>query len=105
MKSRVPSVVEQELADAAIWYEDQQGGLGVEFLAEYRNRLHQIEEDPERFPRLETLSVDRPIRRCRLARFPYVIVYEVLATEFVVLAIAHLHREPRYWIHRTQLDS
>lgn len=99
MNSRVWSIAEREVADAAHWYEDQREGLGFEFLDEYEWQLKQIQDDPTRFPLLESIPVDRPIHRCRLRRFPYMIVYEVTSTEFVVLSVAHLHRDPDHLIN------
>jgi len=42
------------------------------------------------------------VRRYRLNRFPYGIIYAVVEDEVVVIAIAHLHREPGYWRARLQ---
>lgn len=40
------------------------------------------------------------IRRCRLRRFPYGVVYTIESGEGHVLAIAHQHRKPGYWKDR-----
>jgi len=40
------------------------------------------------------------IRRCRLRRFPYSVIYTVEAGEILILAVAHQHRKPRYWQDR-----
>ncbi len=37
------------------------------------------------------------IRRAVFARFPYAIVYGVENDPVIVIAVAHAHREPRYW--------
>lgn len=37
------------------------------------------------------------IRRCQMRRFPYGIIYEPAASEIIIIAVAHLHREPEYW--------
>lgn len=100
MKSRVWSIAEQELADAASWYENQREGLGLEFLDEYESKLNVLEDDPTRFPKLDGIPDGRPIHRCRLERFPYMIVYELLPNELVILAVVHLHRHPEYLIDR-----
>ena len=34
------------------------------------------------------------------SRFPYAIVYSVRADALYVKAVMHLHRRPRYWLHR-----
>jgi hypothetical protein len=40
------------------------------------------------------------IRRSLFRRFPYGIVYQMLKTEAVVLAVMHLSRRPDYWTSR-----
>jgi len=40
------------------------------------------------------------IRRCRLRRFPYSVVYTQDGPDILVLAIAHQHRKPGYWKRR-----
>ena len=40
------------------------------------------------------------IRRCRLRRFPYSVVYTQDGNDLLVLAIAHQHRKPDYWRNR-----
>jgi hypothetical protein len=37
-----------------------------------------------------------------MQRFPYGIVYELSEIEIVLIAVAHLHREPEYWRSRLQ---
>jgi hypothetical protein len=45
-------------------------------------------------------EIEPGIRRCRLARFPYGLIYGVDDETVVIVAVAHLHRRPRYWIDR-----
>jgi hypothetical protein len=40
------------------------------------------------------------MRRRRLGRFPYGVIYGLDSDTLVVVAVAHLHRRPRYWIDR-----
>jgi hypothetical protein len=42
------------------------------------------------------------MRQHRLNRFPYGIVYQVREDEIAILAVAHLHRRPRYWRDRIE---
>ena len=39
-------------------------------------------------------------RRCQTRRFPYGIVYQILESEILVVAVAHMHRRPGYWLDR-----
>jgi len=70
-------------------------GLGLEFLDELDRAVRRVVDFPLSFPEIE-----RGIRRCRLARFPYGLIYGVDGETIVVVAVAHLHRQPRYWIGR-----
>ena len=100
MRLRVLKQAEWEAIDAAEWYEERLEGLGTAFLNEYESALERIEAEPGRFSRLETVTVPREIRRLLLRRFPYLVVYEVLTNEVMVLAVAHVSRRPNYWIDR-----
>ncbi len=83
----------QELDDAVDWYDRQLPGLGIEFLDEVDKALHRIAAYPHSCEEIET-----GLRRCLLNRFPFGIIYGLDGNIIVVVAIAHLHREPRYWI-------
>ena len=55
-----------DIQAAAVWYEDQQSGLGTRFLDELDLVFQRIAESPLQFPRLEG-----EVRRALLRRFPY----------------------------------
>jgi mRNA-degrading endonuclease RelE of RelBE toxin-antitoxin system len=99
VKLRILREAEEEAEASAIWYDEQLVGLGDDFLDELSAALQRIEDDPARFPKLET-SKSKRIRRCRLNRFPYLIIFEILEAEIVVLAVAHSKRMPNYWRER-----
>ena len=100
MKLRILSEAEEEAHASAIWYDEQLVGLGDDFLDELSAALQKIEETPNRFPPLETAK-SKQVRRCRLTRFPYLIIFEILDSEIVVLAVAHSQRKPNYWRKRS----
>jgi toxin ParE2 len=79
------------LAHAVAHYDRLSAGLGAEFVAEVGDGLGRIEEYPEAWQLLGPR-----VRRYRL-RFPYGLVYRLLESEIVVLAVMHLHRKPDYW--------
>jgi plasmid stabilization system protein ParE len=85
----------QELFDAVQHYEDERPGLGGEFLDEVDRAIDRIKEAPQRWPQVE----DR-VRRYRLDRFPYGLVYEVHDSTIAIVAIMHLSRRPGYWRKR-----
>lgn len=45
-------------------------------------------------------EIEPGLRRSLLARFPYGLIYTVEEQSVIVIAVAHLHREPRYWMDR-----
>lgn len=96
MKVRFLTLAQQELDDAVDWYNEQADNLGKEFLDELDRAVKRSVAFPMSCPEIEP-----GLRRCLLARFPYGLVYSLEGDMVVVVAVAHLHREPRYWADRT----
>jgi plasmid stabilization system protein ParE len=92
---RLVSVAEQEMLDAADYYEQQMKGLGADFYNMLEIGFSAIGENPECWP-----IVTANIRRCLIRRFPYCLLYRVDSEEVVVLAVMHLSRHPLYWRRR-----
>ncbi len=95
MKVRFLELAQLELDEAVAWYDAQARGLGKEFLGELDRAVRRIATFPLSCPEIEA-----GLRRCLLARFPYGLIYGVDRDTLVVLAVSHLHRNPRYWIGR-----
>ncbi len=93
---RMVQPAEQEMLDAAAYYELQVSGLGQDFLAKIASAVTDIAENPERWP-----VIRLNVRRRLVHRFPYGMLYRVDPDEVVVLAVAHLHRHPAYWVGRS----
>jgi plasmid stabilization system protein ParE len=94
---RILPEAEEELAEAAAWYESGRAGLGLELIALVDRALEEISDAPL------TCALwrdDRPYRRKILTRFPYVIFFRVEGDAVVVVAIAHAKRRPGYWARR-----
>lgn len=84
-----------ELDDAIHFYELEHQGLGRRFRKEVKGSAIRISEYPEAW------SVERgDIRKCLLHSFPYKILYSVEKDHLFIIAIAHQHRKPDYWIDR-----
>jgi len=64
---------EDELIEAAKFYNQRVAGLGVEFLAAVDRAVRDITGDPERFP-----LVKSGIQRYRVTRFPYCLYFRCL---------------------------
>jgi plasmid stabilization system protein ParE len=91
--------VEQDMAEAAAWYEARHTGLGSEFVGGVIQVWRALRENPllncRRHP-------TKNIRWRYPERFPYRVIYEVLETErkVVVAAILHAARHDRHWQRR-----
>lgn len=86
---------EAEFDAAALWYEQQQPGLGHEFVDEVDTILARIIDHPEGYP-----TVEHDVREAPVPRFPYAVYYRVRRTTVVVLAVFHGARNPAIWQQR-----
>jgi plasmid stabilization system protein ParE len=84
-----------ELREATQYYETQQNHLGERFLVTAEETITRISSFPAMYQRVEG-----NIRQCKIARFPYAIVYRIQLNFIQVIAVAHLRKNPRYWLHR-----
>jgi plasmid stabilization system protein ParE len=85
-------LAEQELNDAAAYYELSREGLGRGFIDEVERAVAHIAEFPEAAP-----LVNRVVRTYVLHRFPYSILYSIIPDGIRILAIANQRRRPFYW--------
>lgn len=95
MKLEILQEAEAELNQAVARYEQIEPGLGIRLKAEIRKALIWIQQHPD-LPRLRP----RGYRRVNLKVFRYYIAYHIWADTIWVLAIAHGHRRPEFWIKR-----
>ena len=86
---------EEELTDAALWYESKQPGLGVRFRDEIAHVVSRIAEDP-------TLWREREggYRRVNCPVFPYFVAYIIRNQRIIIAAVGHGHRKAGYWKSR-----
>ena len=89
-----------ELEDAAVWYNAQRPGLGLEFVEAVDAALAQIAAWPAIGRPVPGLPEDVPARRFPVHRFPYHIAYLEWHGVIRLLAFAHDRREPGYWFSR-----
>lgn len=86
--------------EAAIWYDDRQPLLGTDFLAVVQQAFQSIQSSSRSLSKLETYNGPHDVRRLLLKRFPYAVIVLVRPTETIVVAVAHTHRRPLYWLDR-----
>ena len=95
MKLRFSAAARRDLNEAALWLELQQPGLGERFLKEVAQAQRLILDRPEAWHPLGLR-----LRRCRLKRFRYGLIYRLTADAIEVIAIAHDRQKPDYWRDR-----
>ena len=95
MEIKLFEAAEAELDDAVEYYNDQSPGLGGEFLLEFIKSAERIKNYPDAWH-----PFSKTTRRCRMNRFPYGIVYYQEKDIIQIIAVACLHRKPRYWKNR-----
>lgn len=88
-------LAEEELNEAASYYETQSRGLGSAFLDEVERTVSLIVEYPEAGPLLNQV-----VRKRQVRRFPYSVLYSIEPEEIQILALANQKRRPFYWHDR-----
>ena len=83
---------EEELIEAAAWYESQQEDLGKRFLTSVQDALNRIVLNPEMYQ-----IVEGDVRRCLTKTFPFGVLFRARSGFIAVMAVMHLHRDPDYW--------
>ena len=89
------SAAEGEYAEALAWYAERSVQAAERFDADFDQALEEIASDPARFPRC-----DERHQFYLMRHFPYQMIYRQHQDHWVVIAVAHTAREPRYWSGR-----
>ena len=79
---------QQELIDAAVWYDDRREGLGDEFIDAVSALVAEIRSMPERFP-----VVHDDVRQGILRRFPFVVYFRLVGERILVVSVFHASRD------------
>jgi len=93
---RLLTLAQQELDDAVTWYDRRAESLVREFLDEFDRTVRRIHSFPQAYA-----EIAPGIRRGLVARLPYGVIYGIDGETIIVIAVAHLHRRPHYWINRS----
>src|SRR5215216_4235351 len=88
-----------EIAEAAVWYEAHESGLGADFLRTVEHALAVIQRDPYQY---QVIRRRGQVRRVTLRPFPYGVMYVASEREVVVVACSHGRRNPKRWQSRTR---
>lgn len=85
----------RELLESAKFYENEQAGLGKRFLEAVRACTEKIRLFPAMYP-----CVEGEARRCRVAHFPFGVVFREKNDQIHIVAVIHCKRDPDYWQKR-----
>ena len=94
-RSEFHRLADRELNEAAQYYDLENPGLGSSFLKEVDRCLHSIEKHPD-----AGVILRGSVRRRRLRRFPYALLYKIKPSKIRILAVMNLKRRPTYWVGR-----
>ena len=86
---------EEEMAEAALFYEAASSQLGNDFLDDVQRAVDRLREFPQAGE-----AISSGFRRTLLHRFPFSVVYAIEDNVIVVVAVAHQGRRPGYWQSR-----
>ena len=95
MKVIFDELAQEEFNDAIEYYEFEVEGLGKKFKEEIKRAFRII----KRFPKIGVVD-EGDIRIYILHKFPYKILYSIEKDYIYIIAIAHMHREPNYWLKK-----
>lgn len=88
-------LAEEELGEAAAYYEAAKRGLGDRFLDDVQAVIKALHRNPEIGHRL-----DAHLRRALLRNFPYALIYALEKEGLLIVAVSHQRRRPGYWARR-----
>ena len=83
---------EEEMTEAALFYEAASNQLGTDFLDDVQGAINRVCNYP-----LAGEAITSELRRTLLHRFPFSLIYAVEENVIVIIAVAHESRRPA-WI-------
>ena len=95
MRIRFDQDARKEYLEAIVFYSNRDQKIGVGFADAIEAGIAVIVSRPTRFRELEA-----GIRRYRVPRFPYSILYHAAQDEILILSVKHDRRHPDYWRYR-----
>lgn len=85
----------EDVAEAYLWYENREPGLGEDFLRVLAARVSLLRRHPTLYP-----TVLDDFRRAPLRRFPYEGFYETMSDALVIYSVFHCSQDPKRWRDR-----
>lgn len=100
MQWRLFAEAQAEIDEAAAYYDNQQQGLGKQFIESVYTAIKLTVSTP-----LIGAKIYQDTRRVFIKRFPYAIIYLPTDDEIIILAVMHSRRHPDYWKNRMCLPE
>ncbi|TAJ76534.1 MAG: type II toxin-antitoxin system RelE/ParE family toxin [Gallionellaceae bacterium] len=100
MKIEFLPEADEELREAARYYESEAAGVGLSFIAAVHKAVDEIAELP-----LAAQVQRAGIRKKVLRHFAYNLFYALESDIIVIVAVAHQRKRPNYWRSRLKLRS
>lgn len=90
----------KELREATAWYKERSPDVARRFVETIRELTRTIARRPLQFPQLSDPKLEPSVRRALVPGFPYALVFVVVGASVQIVAVAHQHRVPGYWLYR-----
>ncbi len=81
---------------AASYYKERQPGLEIRSLDALEGVPRRIQRHPQIYRKQ-----NGNLRKCKLPRFTFGVIFQVRTGYVEIIAIAHLRKAPGYWKHRS----
>ena len=96
-KSIILPFAKEDIREAAVWYNNQQKGLGKRFTLEIREKISFISQNPK----ASNIRYEK-VRTAILNVFPFMIHFTVEeeSETIIILAVLHTSRSPKIWKNR-----
>jgi hypothetical protein len=95
VKLRTTSIADMDVAEAGLWMEQQQAGLGATFLEAVERTFAQIVSRPLSFPTFVSSKFvfKSALRSATVDSSAYRVIFSVQSDELIVVAVLHPHRD------------
>src|ERR1043165_2409379 len=94
---RLLSVADDEMSEAAVFYETRGAGLGSDFLDDVQQSIDRLRVHAETGG-----EVGGGLRSTLLHRFPFSLIYALKSDGILIISIAHHRRRHGYWRSRSE---